>query len=61
MLGRHPIRQTGTVKQGAYPKKGWKNRNVWEGLIPRNELPYVINPEKGYLVSGNNIPTSVNA
>jgi penicillin amidase len=26
----------------------------WNGLIPVKELPYTINPEKGYIVTANN-------
>jgi len=32
--------------------------NRWQGFIPQDEYPYVINPAKGYIVSANNFITS---
>ena len=31
---------------------------MWAGLLSSDDLPYVINPEKGYLVNTNNRITS---
>ncbi|MDP9227674.1 MAG: penicillin acylase family protein, partial [Actinomycetota bacterium] len=36
------------------PKPGWSGEFEWEGLVPYDELPELIDPESGYLVSANN-------
>ncbi len=41
--GKFPIRKH-KVAQGAYTKLGFMDENVWTGIVPSNELPYVINP-----------------
>lgn len=46
--------------QGVYPKLGWKPDNKWQGRIPHEEMPYVINPKSGYVVSANNHVSSEN-
>lgn len=55
--GKFPIRKH-KVAQGAYTKLGFLDENVWSGLVPSNELPYVVNPQKGYIVSANNFIAS---
>jgi penicillin amidase len=42
------------VVQGVYTKIGSKIENRWEGIIASKDLPYVVNPDKGYLVNCNN-------
>jgi penicillin amidase len=32
--------------------------NLWLGEIPTSEMPYVVNPKKGYVVNANNFITS---
>ena len=39
---------------GAAPVPGWTDEFGWRGFIPFDELPSVLNPEKGYIVSANN-------
>jgi acyl-homoserine lactone acylase PvdQ len=34
--------------------------NKWTGLVPKEEMPYVINPDKLFVVSANNFMTSTN-
>src|SRR5699024_8828398 len=36
------------------PLEGWKAENEWQGYIPFDELPTVINPEKGFIATANN-------
>jgi penicillin amidase len=43
-----------------YPKKGWLKENQWLGAIPNEELPKLLNPKKGYIVSANNLITTKN-
>lgn len=49
--GRIPIRAGG---DGLAPVPGWTGEYEWEGYIPYEELPAVLNPEAGYLVTANN-------
>jgi penicillin amidase len=49
--GLIPIRVEGHTGQFPVPGNGSYD---WVGWIPRDELPYVKNPEKGYIVTANN-------
>lgn len=31
---------------------------MWAGLVPSSEKPYLVNPDKGFLVTANNFITS---
>ena len=58
--GYFPKRQFNVV-QGVYAKDASKKENLWTGVLTSDDLPYVVNPEKGYLVSSNNRMTSERA
>jgi len=32
--------------------------NLWTGFVPSEELPYLVNPNKGYVVTANNFITT---
>ena len=51
MPGNIPIRKNG---DGTLPVPGWTDEYSWTGYIPFDELPYVFNPSKGYIVAANN-------
>jgi penicillin amidase len=53
--GMIPIRRSG---DGTFPVPGWVDDYQWEGFIPFEELPFVFNPEKDYIVTANNAITS---
>ncbi len=53
LAGRVPIRRSGF---GLVPMPGWTDAHEWEGTIPDGELPRVVNPPSGLLVSANNKP-----
>ena len=36
------------------PKPGWTGEFEWEGTIPYEELPELVDPESGFLVTANN-------
>lgn len=57
MTGKFPLRKY-NVGYGTYPKKGWMKENQWDGYIPNSELPAVVNPERGYVISANNLATT---
>jgi penicillin amidase len=51
LIGRLPLRRGGCPD---LPKPGWSGEFEWEGTIPYAELPEVIDPESGFLVTANN-------
>jgi penicillin amidase len=51
LIGRLPIRKGGCPD---LPKPGWTGEFEWEGTIPYDELPEVVDPESGFLVTANN-------
>lgn len=51
LIGRIPRRRGGCPD---LPKPGWSGEFEWEGTVPYEELPEVIDPESGYLITANN-------
>jgi penicillin amidase len=51
LIGRLPLRRGGSPD---LPKPGWSGEFEWEGTIPYDELPEVVDPESGFLVTANN-------
>ncbi|GMR02114.1 MAG: penicillin acylase family protein [Acidimicrobiia bacterium] len=51
MPGNIPIRANG---DGTVPVPGWTDEYEWNGFIPYEDLPVVLNPESGYIVTANN-------
>ena len=49
--GRIPVRSAG---DGTVPLPGWTTANGWTGTIPFEQLPSVLNPPAGYIVTANN-------
>lgn len=49
--GRIPTRSSAT--DGSIPVPGWDPKYRWTGFIKQNELPYELNPERGYIVTAN--------
>jgi penicillin amidase len=49
--GRFPVRAQG---DGTAPVPGWDGEHEWTGWIPADELPWIENPERGFLVTANN-------
>ncbi|WP_033542137.1 penicillin acylase family protein [Planococcus sp. CAU13] len=49
--GRIPIRKTG---DGQLPVPGDSADYGWEGYVPFDELPTVVNPESGFIATANN-------
>ncbi|MFF9018102.1 penicillin acylase family protein [Streptomyces sp. NPDC014870] len=48
--GKIPVRAKG---DGTVPAPGWDSSYKWKGYIPYDELPYELNPERGYIVTAN--------
>src|SRR3954451_13554889 len=51
LIGRLPRRRGGCPD---LPKPGWTGEFEWEGTVPYDELPEVVDPPSGYLVTANN-------
>jgi len=51
LIGRLPRRRGGCPD---LPKPGWGGDFEWEGTIPYEELPEVIDPASGFLITANN-------
>ena len=51
MVGRIPMRNGDCPD---LPKPGWTGEFEWEGWIPYDELPELVDPEEGYIVTANN-------
>jgi penicillin G amidase len=54
--GSIPIRKTG---DGTVPLAGWTSETGWAGTMPFDQLPSLLNPARGYIVTANN-PVSSN-
>ncbi|MFI5027838.1 MAG: penicillin acylase family protein [Solirubrobacterales bacterium] len=51
LIGLLPLRRGGCPD---LPKPGWTGEFEWEGTIPYDELPEVVDPDSGFLVTANN-------
>src|SRR4029077_16830331 len=48
--GLHPIRRAG---DGTRPVPGWTDEHEWIGWIPPEELPFEVDPGRGFVVTAN--------
>ncbi|HMP32113.1 MAG TPA: penicillin acylase family protein, partial [Saprospiraceae bacterium] len=53
--GDFPARDKG---DGLFVEDGSKSTNLWNKLIPYDELPFIMNPQSEYITSSNQISTS---
>jgi penicillin amidase len=51
LIGRLPLRKGGCPD---LPKPGWGGEFEWDGTVPYEELPEVVDPASGYVVTANN-------
>ncbi|MEC4090996.1 penicillin acylase family protein [Pseudoalteromonas rubra] len=49
--GNIPVRERGT---GILPTKRGAEGDVWQGFIPKDEMPSEFNPPRGYIINANN-------
>lgn len=49
--GKIPTRAKGD--DGSVPVAGWDSDNAWTGYIDFDELPYELNPKRGFIVTAN--------
>jgi penicillin amidase len=50
VTGKVPIRAKG---DGSVPAPGWTGEYEWVGEVPFEEMPHLLNPERGYFVTSN--------
>jgi penicillin amidase len=50
--GKHPERP---AEEGRWPQPGWEKTFTTDRMIPFDALPGSLNPDKGYVVSSNNL------
>ncbi len=48
--GEVPIRPS---HDGLRPVAGWDSANDWAGVVPFEEMPFIFNPEQGYIATAN--------
>ncbi|MGH7540187.1 MAG: penicillin acylase family protein, partial [Gemmatimonadota bacterium] len=48
--GLHPVRRAG---DGTRPVPGWTAEHEWDGFVPYDELPWAVDPERGWLATAN--------
>ncbi len=51
--GKFPMRWPG---QGRYINDGRSKQYEWHGWVPKEHLPHILNPDRGYLSSANQYP-----
>ncbi len=51
LASRIPVRSNG---HGEGPFQGWTGENEWIGSVSEDEKPFLLNPERGFLVTANN-------
>ncbi len=49
--GRYPIRRGGAHTA---PVPGWTDSHEWDGYVPFEELPWCVNPDRGFVATANN-------
>lgn len=51
-----PVRSANALLDERAAHEGWTSANDWQGILPHELLPQVINPKQGWLVSANHRP-----
>ncbi len=59
--GNLPVVEAGSLEvpnYGFLPFNGSSGEGEWVGYIPFDEIPHVVNPERGFIATANNAPVS---
>lgn len=56
VLGALPVRSSLAEQGGRHPHDGTDEKYDWQGMIPHDLKPHVLDPDQGYLFSGNHRP-----
>jgi penicillin amidase len=51
LAGKIPLRRGGVADM---PRPGWSGEFEWEGTVPFEDLPQLVNPPAGFIVTANN-------
>ncbi len=51
-----PIRSANALLDAMAAHEGWSSENDWQGFLPHELLPQVINPKQGWIVTANHRP-----
>jgi len=51
--GRVPVRKPDNDLRGLAPAPGWESRYDWEGWLPFEQMPKIMNPPSGMIVTAN--------
>jgi len=51
-----PIRAAQALLDGRAAHEGWNSDKDWQGILPHELLPQVINPKQGWIVTANHRP-----
>ncbi len=51
-----PIRSANALLEAMAAHEGWSSQNDWQGILPHELLPQVINPSQGWIVTANHRP-----
>lgn len=54
LVSSAPQRANDYPYSGTFVQDGTTSKHDWEGVMPFKNLPFIINPKKGYFVSANN-------
>ncbi len=52
--GRMPNRSVDHTSKGRIPSPGWLGQNDWQGYLPFEDNPFVMNPQSGVIATTNN-------
>ncbi|WP_097929263.1 penicillin acylase family protein [Monaibacterium marinum] len=55
--GKAPLRQDTHQGQGRMPVPGWVAQNDWQGYVPADQMPAIIDPRSGIVLNTNNRTT----
>lgn len=56
VVGAIPIRSAAAKQRGRAAMDGWESGHDWQGYVPHDLKPHVLNPKQGWLASGNHRP-----
>ena len=56
VVGALPIRSSHAVQGGRFPHDGTQSKYNWQGMIPHDLKPHLVNPPRAYIFSANHRP-----
>ncbi|MBI2950276.1 MAG: penicillin acylase family protein [Verrucomicrobia bacterium] len=56
LAGAMPVHSPHAIQSGTFPHDGSESKFDWQGIVPQELLPQMINPKRGYILSANHRP-----